>query len=66
MARKLAASALAVLALCISSAAWADPPANLASRVEEIRNQVGVPGMAVTIVEDALMVGMAGLMLVIN
>lgn len=52
MARKLAASALAVLALCISSAAWADPPANLASRVEEIRNQVGVPGMSVTIVEN--------------
>lgn len=34
------------------SVAWADPPANLAQRVEEIRNQVGVPGISVAIVED--------------
>jgi CubicO group peptidase (beta-lactamase class C family) len=52
MSRHLKASALAVLAFCVSSAAWADPPANLAQRVEEIRNQVGVPGMSVTIVEN--------------
>lgn len=52
MTRYLKSSALAVLAFCISSAAWADPPANLEQRVETIRNEVGVPGMSVTIVED--------------
>jgi CubicO group peptidase (beta-lactamase class C family) len=46
------AGVIAALALCISGAAWAAPPANFAQRVEEIRNQVGVPGMAVTIVEN--------------
>ncbi|HYD86132.1 MAG TPA: serine hydrolase [Vitreimonas sp.] len=46
------ASALAALALCVSSAAWADPPANIDARIEEIRTQVGVPGMSVTIVEN--------------
>lgn len=52
MSRHLKATALAALALCFSSAAWAEPPANLANRVEEIRNQVGVPGMSVAIVEN--------------
>jgi CubicO group peptidase (beta-lactamase class C family) len=52
MSRYLGATALAALALCISSAAWAEPPANLERRVEEIRNQVGVPGMSVAIVEN--------------
>jgi CubicO group peptidase (beta-lactamase class C family) len=52
MSRHVKMSALAALAFCISSAAWADPPANLEQRVEEIRNQVGVPGMSVTIVEN--------------
>lgn len=36
----------------LAGAAWADPPANLAERVEEIRNQVGVPGISVAIVEN--------------
>jgi len=40
------------LAWCAAGAAWADPPANLDARVEQIRNEVGVPGMSVTIVED--------------
>jgi CubicO group peptidase (beta-lactamase class C family) len=52
MSRLFTTSALAALAFCISSAAWAEPPANFAERVEEIRNQVGVPGMSVTIVEN--------------
>lgn len=51
MSRYLKASALA-LAFSISNAAWADPPPNLEQRVEEIRNQVGVPGMSVSIVEN--------------
>src|SRR5262245_3924633 len=52
MRRKLTAGAIAVLAWCATGAALADPPANFDARVEEIRNQVGVPGMAVTIVEN--------------
>ena len=48
----LKVSTLAVFALSTASAAWADPPRNFDARVEEIRNQVGVPGMAVTIVEN--------------
>ncbi len=52
MSRFLKASALAALAMCISNAASADPPVDLATRVEQIRNQVGVPGMSVTIVES--------------
>jgi CubicO group peptidase (beta-lactamase class C family) len=44
---------LAGLAWCTAgAAAFADPPANLDARVEAIRQQVGVPGMAVTIVEN--------------
>lgn len=52
MSRFLTTSALAALAFCISGAAWAGPPANFEQRAEEIRNQVGVPGMSVTIVEN--------------
>jgi CubicO group peptidase (beta-lactamase class C family) len=52
MAGKLKASAMSVLAFCVASAAWADPPANFDARVEAVRSQVGVPGMAVTIVEN--------------
>lgn len=52
MSRHLKATALTALALCFASVAWAEPPPNLASRVEEIRNQVGVPGMSVAIVEN--------------
>ena len=52
MGRRLRASAFALAILVLAGPAWADPPANLATRVEEIRNQVGVPGMSVTIVEN--------------
>ncbi len=52
MSRLFTTSALAALAFCISSATWAEPPANFEQRVEEIRSQVGVPGMSVTIVEN--------------
>lgn len=51
MGRTLRASVIA-LAFCLGGTAWADPPANFDARVEEIRNQVGVPGMSVTIVEN--------------
>src|SRR5262245_24504497 len=50
MSRLFTTTALA--AICLVTSAWADPPANLDQRVEEIRNQVGVPGMSVTIVEN--------------
>lgn len=52
MGRFLRTSALSVLAFCIAGGAMAEPPANLEQRVEEIRTQVGVPGMSVVIVED--------------
>lgn len=52
MSRLLKTSALSVLAFCMASTAWAEPPANFERRVEEIRTQVGVPGMSVVIVED--------------
>lgn len=44
--------ALAAAWLCVAAVAWADPPADLDARVERIRSEVGVPGMAVAIVED--------------
>ena len=53
MRRKLTAGAVAALAWCAASAALADPPANFDARVEQIRTQVGVPGMAVAIVENS-------------
>jgi pyrimidine operon attenuation protein/uracil phosphoribosyltransferase len=40
------------LAFCVAGTAWSEPPANFERRVEEIRTQVGVPGMSVVIVED--------------
>ncbi|GAM97782.1 beta-lactamase [alpha proteobacterium U9-1i] len=52
MSRHLKASALAVFALCLSSTALAEPPANFAARAEAVRGQVGVPGMSVAIVEN--------------
>lgn len=52
MGRFLRTSALSVLAFCVAGTAWAEPPANFERRVEEIRTQVGVPGMSVVIVED--------------
>ena len=37
---------------CLAGAARADPPAGFDARVEQIRTAVGVPGLAVAIVED--------------
>lgn len=52
-ARAFKLAILATAAWCGASiAAFADPPANLDARVETLRQQVGVPGMAVTIVEN--------------
>lgn len=44
--------ALAVTALVCSTRLLAAPPAGFDERVEQLRNEVGVPGMAVSIVED--------------
>ena len=53
MAGKARVALLAVASMCVAvGAAWAEPPANLPQRVEEIRTQVGVPGVSVTIVEN--------------
>ena len=41
----------AAAALCVAGAARAEPPKGLDARVEQIRTAVGVPGIAVTIVE---------------
>jgi CubicO group peptidase (beta-lactamase class C family) len=45
-----------LLAACagfiLSSPSWGAPPADFAHRVEAVRKQIGVPGMAVAIVED--------------
>ena len=43
---------IAALALACSVQALADPPAGFADRVEALRKEVGVPGMAVAIVEN--------------
>src|SRR5688572_20154242 len=40
------------VALLLPSAAWADPPAGLAERVESLRQSFSTPGVAVSIVED--------------
>ena len=52
MPRRTNIGSLAALCLCVAAVAWADPPANFDARVEQIRNDVGVPGVAVAIVED--------------
>ena len=43
---------LASLILLHAGLAWAVPPAGFEDRVESLRRQIGVPGMAVAIVED--------------
>ncbi|MGZ8337084.1 MAG: serine hydrolase [Allosphingosinicella sp.] len=43
---------LIAVALLLPSAAWAEPPAGFAERVESLRQSYGVPGMAVAIVEN--------------
>jgi CubicO group peptidase (beta-lactamase class C family) len=45
-------TALALLALALAAAANAAPPAGFEVRVDKLRQQVGVPGMAIAIVED--------------
>jgi CubicO group peptidase (beta-lactamase class C family) len=52
MRQMFGSAAFAIASVLMMTAAWADPPANLAARVETIRNQVGVPGISVTIVEN--------------
>src|SRR5271170_7462803 len=42
----------ALLVLAFASAASAAPPAGFEGRVEKLRTEVGVPGMAIAIVED--------------
>ena len=44
--------AVAAATYCLAGAALADPPGGFDERVEQIRAAVGVPGIAVTIVED--------------
>lgn len=41
-----------LLLLALSAPAWAAPPAKFDTRVEALRRQIGVPGMAVAIVEQ--------------
>ena len=42
---------LAALCVAVAPLAFAAPPKNFAQRVESARNAVGVPGMAISIVE---------------
>jgi CubicO group peptidase (beta-lactamase class C family) len=46
------AIALALLVLLCAPPAFASPPAGFEARVEGLRKETGVPGMAITIVED--------------
>jgi len=41
-----------LLLLALSAPAWAAPPAKFDTRVEALRRQIGVPGMAIAIVEQ--------------
>src|SRR6185436_5316484 len=52
MKRGVMTATWAAAAWCLAGAAWADPPAGFDARVEQIRAAVGVPGLAVTIVEN--------------
>jgi CubicO group peptidase (beta-lactamase class C family) len=52
MKRRSRAATVAAAALCLAGPARADPPSGLDARVEQIRAAVGVPGLAVTIVEN--------------
>ncbi len=42
----------ALLILAFAAAASAAPPAGFSARVDKLRQEIGVPGMAITIVED--------------
>ncbi len=52
MERISRAGTLAAAALCLAGTAWADPPPRFDARVEQVRKAVGVPGVAVAIVEN--------------
>lgn len=52
MRARLAIATVTIASVCMAAIAWADPPANLDARVEQIRTEVGVPGISVTIVEN--------------
>jgi len=54
MPRMMNIGVVAALILCGATAARADPPALFDARVEQIMTEVGVPGMAVAIVEDGV------------
>ncbi|MBV8806227.1 MAG: serine hydrolase [Sinobacteraceae bacterium] len=43
---------LAIASLLCACIAWAEPPAGFEKRVETVRRQIGVPGMAIAIVEN--------------
>ena len=45
-------AALALLMFAFATAAQAAPPNGFAARVEKLRKEIGVPGMAIAIVED--------------
>jgi CubicO group peptidase (beta-lactamase class C family) len=51
MKRTVTAAMLAAAAWGVAGAAWAEPPEGFDARVEQIRTAVGVPGIAVAIVE---------------
>jgi CubicO group peptidase (beta-lactamase class C family) len=44
--------AILIAALACATPAWADPPKGLADHIETLRREIGVPGMAITIVEN--------------
>ena len=52
MTRIVTTATFTAAAWCLAGAAWADPPPGFDARVEQIRTAVGVPGLAVTIVEN--------------
>jgi CubicO group peptidase (beta-lactamase class C family) len=52
MTRRVTAAAVAAAAWGLAVAARADPPEGFDARVEQIRSAVGVPGLAVAIVEQ--------------
>jgi CubicO group peptidase (beta-lactamase class C family) len=51
---------LFVAALAVSAPAFADPPKGFDVRVERLRQQIGIPGMAVAIVENGKVVEARG------
>ena len=50
--KKLASALFGALLAAAAAPAWAEPPAGFEARADAIRKAAGVPGMAITIVED--------------